>query len=49
MQSGEWSNENKTNKYDERKGKKDKKAKIDIYTLKITCKGRRSVGKETQE
>ena len=49
-QGAKWgiNNENKTNKYVERRGKKEKKARIDIYTLKTTCKGKR-VGKETQE
>ena len=56
MPSGELSNENKTNKYVERKGKKEKKERIDmqsqidvneedLYTLKINCKGKRTVGK----
>ena len=56
MPSGEWSSENKTNKYVERKGKKEKKERIDmqsyievdeedLFTLKINCKGKRRVGK----
>ena len=52
---GEKSNENKTNKYVERKGKKEKKERInmqslieidkDLYTLKINCKGNRTIEK----
>ena len=54
MPSGEWSNENKTNKYVERKEKKQRKNRCanlieideeDVYTLKINCKGKRTVGK----
>ena len=54
MPSGELSNENKTNKYFERKGKQAKKERIDmqslievdeedLYTLKF--KGTRTIGK----
>ena len=49
MPSGEWSNENKTNKYVERKERKNSYAKLEIdenlYTLKINCNGKRTVGK----
>ena len=56
MPTGEQSNENKTNKYVERKGKKEKKERIDmksqievdkedLYTLTISCKWKRTVGK----
>ena len=49
-------NENKTNKYVKRKGKKEKKERLDmqsyievdkedLYTLKLNCKGKRTVGK----
>ena len=53
---GELSNENKTNKYVERKGQKEKDERIDmqsyievdegdLYTLMINCKEKRAVGK----
>ena len=56
MPTREESNGNKTNKYVKRKGKKEKKENIDmqskievdkedLYTLKINCKGERTVGK----
>ena len=56
MPSGELSNENKTNKYVEREGKKAKKERIDVqslievdeedlYTLKFNYKGKRELGK----
>ena len=53
VQIGEESNENKTNKYVPRKGKKEKKdqkCKVNrdkeaLYTLKIKCQGERRVGK----
>ena len=51
MPRGELSNENKTKKYVERKGKQDRYAKLNrgkwrrfIY-IKINCKGKRTVGK----
>ena len=50
--SGEYGNENKANKYVERKEKKKIGMQIqievneeDLYTLKINCKGKRTVGK----
>ena len=53
MPSGEWSNENKTNKYVERKERKNSYAKLEIdenlYTLKINCNGKRTVGKASKE
>ena len=56
MSTREQSNENKTNKYVVRKGKKEKKEILDmqsyievdegdLYTLKINWKGRRTVRK----
>ena len=56
MSIREQSNENKTNKYVVRKGKKEKKEILDmqsyieidkkgLYTLKINCKWKRIVGK----
>ena len=56
MPTGKWSNENKSKKYIERKGKNEKKERIDmqskievdkedLYTLKVNCKGKRTVGK----
>ena len=59
MPIGEQSNENETNKYVERKGEKEKKEKIDmqsyikvdeedLYTLKINCKGKRTVEKSKE-
>ena len=52
----EKSNENKTNKYVERRGKKEnidiqiyiKVDEEDLYALKINCKGKRKVGKENK-
>ena len=56
MPSGEWSNENKTNKCAERKEKKERIAmqneievdEEDLYTIKINCKGKRTVGKASK-
>ena len=55
MPRGELSNENKTKKYVERKGKQDRYAKLNrgkwrrfIY-IKINCKGKRTVGKANKE
>jgi len=58
MQGAKWGIKqwNKTNKYVERKGNKEKKERIDmlsstevdeedLYTLKINFKGKRTVGK----
>ena len=50
MPIGEWSNENKTNKYVEMKEKNERRDmqswievdKEDLYTLKINCKGKRT-------
>ena len=53
-------NEYKTNKYVGRKGKKEEKERIDmqsyieideedLYTLKINCKGKRTVGKANEK
>ena len=53
MPTGEESNENKANKYVKRKGKKEQICKVnrdkeDLYTLKINCKGKRTIGKENK-
>ena len=61
-QGANWikSNENKTNKYVEKKGKKEKKERVDmqseievdkgdLFTLKINCKGIRTVGKANKQ
>ena len=56
MPIGGKSNENKTNKYVERKEKKERINmqslieidKEDLYTLKINCKGKRTVAKANE-
>ena len=55
MPSWEYSNENKNNKYVERKERKNTYAKINevdkegLYTLKINFMGKRMVGKANNE
>ena len=50
MPSWEYSNENKNNKYVERKERKNRYAKLNVdkevlYTVRINCKGKRTVEK----